>query len=141
MHIFPPSWSASEISKNGTAGRRFLVITVFPIAKKHKPCSANQTLSEGMRKYWTVADIALEHWTFADVTLNIAIDIMKTALWHQTVSRLLVASTARPAVAQRLGGLESPVRKCPVFRFDRDYHRWIGNGTRLASLFACPADA
>jgi hypothetical protein len=31
-----------------------------------------------MRKYWTVAAIALEHWTFADVALNIGIHITKT---------------------------------------------------------------
>jgi hypothetical protein len=47
-----------------------------------------------MRKYWTVAAIALEHWTFADVALNIGINITKTPLRHQTESQLSAASAA-----------------------------------------------
>jgi hypothetical protein len=47
-----------------------------------------------MRKYWTVAAIALEPWTFADVSPNIGINIAKTPLRHQTESQLSAASVA-----------------------------------------------
>src|ERR1035438_7859078 len=43
-----------------------------------------------------------------------------------------------PTVVQRLRQLESAVRKRPVFRSDRDYHRCKRNGTGFASLFASP---
>jgi hypothetical protein len=133
--------SASEIQRTELPVGAFLLVTASLPAKKHKPCGANQTLSEWMRKYWTVADIAFEHWTFADVALNIGINITKTPLRTQTESQLFAATAAAPAVVQRLRQLESAVRKRPVFRSVRDHHRWRRNGTGFASLFASPADA
>jgi hypothetical protein len=63
-----------------------------------------------------IDDIVLENWAFADVAFNIGINMTKMPL--------------RPRQ------LESGVRKRPVFRSDRDYHRlgriwnWIGKSVR-----------
>ena len=38
------------------------------VPKKHKRPFAIATLSKWIRKYWTIADVALENWTFADTT-------------------------------------------------------------------------
>jgi hypothetical protein len=76
-----------------------------------------------MRKYWTVADIALEHWTFADVALNIGINITKTPLRSQ-----------RGSVVCRACGTAS-IRTCALNSSraqSESVHLFIGSG--LSSL-------